>query len=327
MPENLYLGIGIIILLITIYDFFYTTLSGSGAGFISEYISIISDKIIQLSVKSFGRGIYRIHGLFVNLTVLAVWIVLIWFGLFLVFSWNPEAITNSDGRPAGLLERLYFTGYILSTLGIGNFKPTSGVFEMATAVFSFFGFVFFTSSMTYFISVSSALVNKRTLAKSIYNLGTSPKEISSKFLALDSSYSYQQLNSLQEMIDKHLVNHHAYPVIHFYTEPKPMNCLSLNLTRLDEALSVLIVSDEAGELQEEMEPARSSITYFLNYLEESFSNSLPAVNNPIDGKNFPYKGGGLKNENLENRRRILERLFKSEGFTWEDVFKVNSTES
>lgn len=317
--EIFYLFTGFFILLFTIYDFFYTTLSGSGAGFISEHISIFSDRIVQNLVNVFGRSTYKIHGLFVNLMVLSVWVLLIWMGLFLVYSWNPEAITNSNGRPANFVERLYYTGYVLSTLGLGNFKPTSEFFEVITALFSFFGFIFFTSSMTYFISVSSALVNKRTLTKSIFNLGKSPGEIANKFLSLDSSYAYQQLLNLQEMIDKHSVNHHAYPVIHFYTEAEPKNCLSLNLTRLDEALSILIDSEDGGELQQELEPVRSSVTYFLENLSESFSKSLPTVEKPVEKNQFSYSGNVLEGEDLENRRLVLEELFKSEGFTWNDV--------
>lgn len=321
MLEYIYLGIGSLILVVTIYDFFSTTLSGSGAGFIAEKISIFSDRIIQLLVKAFGRSVYKVHGLFVNLMVLAVWILLVWLGLFLVYSWNPEAITNSNGRPANLWERLYFTGYIISTLGLGNFKPISGFFEIVTSVFSFFGFIFFTSSMTYFISVSSALVNKRTLAKSIFNLGKSPQEIANKFLFLDSSYSYQQMLNLQEMIDKHSVNHHAYPVVHFYTESKPQKSLSLNLARLDEALSILIEYKDGGELQQELEPVRSSLTYFLENLEENFSNSLPTVKKSTDQSIFSYQGNVLKGEDLIKRRQVLEKLFISEGFTWEDVLE------
>ncbi|WP_169578557.1 potassium channel family protein [Salinimicrobium terrae] len=317
--EIFYLFIGVFILMFTIYDFFFTTLSGSGAGFISEHTSIFSDRIIQKLVKVFGRSIYKTHGLFVNLMVLAVWILLVWLGLFLVYSWNPEAITNSNGRPANFVERLYYTGYILSTLGLGNFKPTSEFYEIVTALFSIFGFIFFTSSMTYFISVSSALVNKRTLTKSIFNLGKSPGEIANKILSLNSSYAYQQLLNLQEMIDKHSVNHHAYPVIHYYTEAKPKNCLSLNLTRLDEALSILIDSEDGRELQQELEPVRSSITYFLENLSENFSRSLPTVENPVDKNQLPYSGNVLKGEDLKNRRRVLEKLFKSEDFTWKDV--------
>src|SRR5690606_21164350 len=108
------------------------------------------------------------------LKVLSVWIILVWVGLFLVFTSNPEAIVNSDGIAANLWERLYFTGYVLSTLGMGNFYPTSPFFEILTSFFSFFGFIFFTSSITYFLSVSSALVKKRLLAKTINNLGKSP---------------------------------------------------------------------------------------------------------------------------------------------------------
>ena len=173
--------------------------------------------------------------------------------------------------------------------------------------------------MTYFISVSSALVNKRTLTKSIYNLGKSPKEIAEKFIQLNSSYAYQQLLNLQEMIDKHSVNHHAYPVIHFYTESKPKNCLSLNLARLDEAFSILIDSPDAGELQQELEPARSSITHFLKNLDENFSESLPRIKNYADAARFPYKGNVLKGENLDNRRRFLQKFLKGEGFDWDHV--------
>lgn len=319
MQEYLYLVIGVFILLFSIYDFFFTTLSGSGAGFIAEHVSIFSNKVIQLSVKSFGRSAYKIHGLFVNLMVLVVWILLVWFGLFLVFSWNPEAITNSNGRVASAIERLYFTGYVLSTLGIGNFKPISPFFEILTSAFSYFGFIFFTSSMTYFISVSSALVNKRTLAKNINSLGQNPQQIASKFLSMDSSYSYQQFLDLQDKIDKHAVNHHAYPVVHFYTEAEPKNCVSLNLARLDEALSILIKSKEGGKLQEELEPLRTSITSFLQNLDENFSKSMPKIKNPVDRSKFSYQGKALKNEDLENRRRILEELFKSEGFKWDDI--------
>lgn len=315
----IYLVAGVIILLLVIYDFFFTTLSGSGAGFISKHVCNFSDKVIKLAVKPIGRNGYKFNGLFVNLMTLLVWILLVWLGLFLLYSWNPEAITNSNGRVANVFERLYYTGYIISTLGIGNFKPTSGFFEIVTSCFAFFGFIFFTSSMTYFISVSSALVNKRSLAKSIYNLGENPEQIVGQLLSFDSSYSYQQLLSLQEMIDKHSVNHKAYPVIHFYTETKPKNCLSINLARLDEALSILIHSKEGEKLREELKPVRSSVSSFLQNLDESFSNSMPTVKNPLDPAKLPYEEKAGKSEDQESRRRILEKLFKSEGFEWKDV--------
>jgi hypothetical protein len=117
---TLFLISGILLLLLTMYDFFFTTLSGGGAAFITRFITFLSHKLLQLGVRFFGRVVYRMSGMAVNLSVLLVWVLLIWIGLFLIFSSNPDAIVNNDNRAAGNWERLYFTGYTLSTLGMGT---------------------------------------------------------------------------------------------------------------------------------------------------------------------------------------------------------------
>lgn len=38
----------------------------------------------------------------------------------------------ANGEPAGLVDRLYFTGYTVFTLGNGDFKPGSGIWQIAT---------------------------------------------------------------------------------------------------------------------------------------------------------------------------------------------------
>ncbi|QED38167.1 hypothetical protein FK178_10755 [Antarcticibacterium arcticum] len=311
--------IGIAILLVVMYDFFFTTLSGSGAGFISKIIARLSHKVIQVLVKLFGRQVYSYSGLFVNLKVLAGWILLVWTGLFLVYSSHPDAIVNNEGMVANLWERLYFTGYVLSTLGMGNFYPTSGFFEILTGVFSFFGFIFFTSSITYFLSVSSALVKKRILAKTINNLGNSPAEITASFKSLDKSYTLQQLQALQEMVDEHAVNHQAYPVIHYYSHPEPVVCLSINLTRLDEALSHLLRKDEMVEFRKELNPLRNSLTNLLDHIYDNFSKEIPSTETFKSGKSPGAGLPGVEDKNLEYRRRVLDSLLRSEGFNWKDV--------
>lgn len=322
--ETFYLILGVFLLLLVMFDFFYTTLSGSGAGFISESVSNIGHTTISWFVHFFGRGMYRYSGLLVNFLVAATWMLMVWMALFLVFSSNPEAIVNSDGRMADNYERLYFTGYTLSTLGMGNFNPTTGFFEILTSSFSFFGFIFFTSSMTYFLSVSSAVINKRTLARSIYNLGNSPEKIVQKFLDLDASYCYNQFLVLQEMIDRHAVNHLAYPVVHFYSHPNRDVCLSLNITRLDEAVTILLNSEKGEELQNELRPLRSSLTHFLDYINTNFSSSLPKNKNddstPLP---LPYDVIATDKSDLEHRRVILGGLLRSENFEWEDVNPVS----
>lgn len=318
MSETLMLILGAAVLILVIYDFFFTTLSGSGTGFITEYTSLISDKVIRASASLFGRKTYNFRGLLVNLTVLALWIILIWLGLFLIYSSNPEAITNSNGRVANVWERIYFTGYIISTLGMGNFKPTSAFFELLSGFFSVFGFIFFTTSMTYFISISSALVNKRTITKSIISLGDTPQKISQKLLKISPTHFFQQLVSLQTMIDRHVVNHHAYPAVHFYSHANKEDSFSLGISRLDEALSLLQASND-HKFQEDLKLIRESLSNFFKNLEKDFSNSLPQAKNQGDFSELPYKINPDDLKDLQYRRLLLERLLKSEGYGIKEI--------
>lgn len=321
MLEIILLIFGIIILLLGMYDFFFTALSGTGAGSIAKYFSHGTYKALQITQSYFGRRIYSFSGLLVNVIVLAVWLLMVWLGLFLIFSSEPEMVTNNSGRIANFWERLYFTAYTLSTLGIGNFAPTTGLAEILTSCFSFFGFIFFTSSMTYFVSVSSAVVNKRTLTRSIHNLG-GPLEIAEKLLNLNPSNSFQQALALQEMIDRHATNHQSYPVIHYYAQPEPDASLNINLVRLDEAVTIILHAENKDELKKELEPLRSSLTNFFHHIEKkisrNFSNTKTAVGFSFE---IPYNTRSSDNEKLLQRRKLLLSLLQSEGFDWQTVFQ------
>ncbi|HEY9186020.1 MAG TPA: ion channel [Salegentibacter sp.] len=321
--SGIYLLIGILLLLIAIHDFFFTTLSGSGTGFLSRKISVIADKLIQICVKICGRKVYNYNGLFVNLMILFSWLLLIWIGLFLIYTSNPEAITNSSGRMANHWERLYFTSYTLSTLGMGNFKPNTPIFELLTGSFSFFGFIFFTSAMTYFLSVSSALINKRSLSKSVYNMGESPQAIAKSILSFDSSFRNQQILELQKMIDRHSVNHHAYPVVHFYRKEKKKDSFGINIARLDETVSILLNSQESKKFREELLLLRNSLSGLFEDIEENFSSNHSTAKDMKDSFNFTQLDLEKASKDLKNNRRITGDLLKSENFTWKDVYSKN----
>lgn len=319
MTETINLILGIILLLLVMYDFFYTTLSGSGAGFITHFFASLTHQFNQLLGKAFGRGIFKYSGLIVNLTVLAVWVFLAWAGLYFIYSSDPGGIVNNDGRIANNWERLYHTGYTLSTLGIGDFKPNTPVFQILTSFFSFFGFIFFTSSMTYLISVANALVNKRTLTRAIQNLGKSPQGIKQSFLKLDTSYSYQQILSLQEMVDKLYVNHQAYPVLHYFNHPSSEVALSVNFSRLDEAVTMLLTAPNAQHLQKEVRLLQNSLTNFLNLINESYSRTTPKNAGPASSLQLSYEKEEVGKDGLNHRRKVLKGFLQSENFKWEDV--------
>ncbi len=327
--EAFNLILGILLLSLTFYDFFYTALSGGGAGFITKFIADSGHKLLYFGAKITGRKIYSLSGMVVNLAVLATWVILIWLGLHLVFSFDPDAIVNDNGRPADTWERLYFTGYVLSTLGLGNFKPVTPAFEMLTSIFSFFGFVFFTSSMTYLISVSSGVIHKRSLALSIRHMGKTPEEMVYRLLNQDEFLSRLKLSSLQEKIERHCTNLQAYPVLHYFSNPEKNDSINLNITALDETISILFYSKEGEKLKNTITPLRASLTYYLKHVEQNFSRSLQKQEGP-DVHKLPgwdiISSSFVSDPELFHRRKILGGLLKKENLKWQDVYR-NKTSS
>ena len=324
MVDLVFLISGFVILTLTLYDFFYTTLSGSGTAYLSKNCALLTHKVVLLVDRKISRRIFKISGMLINLTTLAVWVLLIWLGLFLVYSYNPEAITNSNGREATAVERLYFTGYVLSTLGIGNFKPVSPFFEILTSLFSFFGFVFFSTSMTYLLSVSSAVVNKRSLASSIRTLGSSPIEIVKRFRKMDSSFCYQQILNLQQMINQFSTYFQAYPVLHFYHNTDEAVSMSTNITKLDEAVSIMLNNPQFSSYHEELQLLRDSLNQFFKHIKSRFeqkSGSEPDINWYKSRLSEDLlKEGFSQDETLTERRKVLTSLLQNENRSWKDIF-------
>lgn len=324
MEESIYLIVGIALLILALCDFFYTTLSGSGAAYISKPCATMVHKLVLLLEKKMGRKVLKISGLTVNLAVLSTWVLLIWLGLFLVYSSNSEAIVNSSGKEASAVERIYYTGYVLSTLGVGNFQPTTPIFEILTSLFSFFGFVFFSTSMTYLLSVSSAVVQKRSLALSIRSLGVTPAEIVKRLLELDLNFSFQQVSGLQQMVHQLSVYYQAYPVLHFYHNTDDASSLSVNLAALDEAISIMLNSSEFISLHKELQSLRGSINLLLEHLKQRFGDK-EGKNPDINWYKLPLpervlQEGFSGNPDLSDRRKVLTSLLHNENRNWKDVY-------
>jgi hypothetical protein len=209
---------------------------------------------------------------------------------------------------------------------MGDFKPVSPFFEILTSIFSFFGFVFFTTSMTYLISLSSGIINKRTIALWIHHLGSTPEEVAKNLIPKDISYYYQRISSLQEMIDRHYVNHQAYPVLHHYVNTDTASSFSLHFAMLDEAVNILIFKGQDKNFTSELLPLRNSITAFLEKMQQKYSTSSDKEIELFSKLPFDIQNEALPHENisLKQRREVLSQMLKSEGFSWNDVFSTEA---
>jgi hypothetical protein len=336
MAEAFYLIIGFVILLTVSFDFFYTTLSGNGAAFFTSSLQALLHRFQLLLLPIVGRRVFTLSGVFINLGVLVFWVISIWVALFLVFSSDPDAIVHTTNlQAANSTDRLYYTGYVLSTLGNGDFKATKPLFQMLTGIFSFFGFIFFTTSMTYLVSVSSAVIHKRSLAMTIRKLGRTPSEIIKNLFELDPRFFVYQISLLQQMIDHHSVNQHAYPVLHYYANAEEGSSLSINIAALDEAVSMLLCRRKDRRFQKEIGLLRYSLDQFMQHMKVKYnqiteSGSTIHINwaeLDLPEEIHQHGFGTDETQDLDKRRQVLFSLLKTEGYQWKNVYQTDLDKS
>ena len=241
--------------------------------------------------------------------------------MFLVFTFDKESIIESNGEIANSIERLYYTGSVLSTLGMGNFYPVSTFSNILTNVFSFAGFIFFITSMTYLISVYAAVINKSDFSIEIQKLVNHPLEVIHSLKQFEKDFRLIQIHSLKEKLDRVTQQYKAYPIIYYYHNSEIELSFSRNLAVFDEAITLILASSQ--DFPEEWKYIRKSMNSFLEFHLNNNENILATIKLKIDQQikaSVNYPSEFLKDEELIQRRKILQHLLSSENLDWSNVY-------
>lgn len=242
MPPFVLMLTGILILLITLYDLCRTTISLSGAGPITSWVC----KPLWYLARRFhitcrAPRLLKAMGPVLALLLLVIWVVLSWFGWWLIFSSQPDAVVDSATyQTAGFLERAYFVGYTLTTLGYGDLVPLGAGWRITAIVTAINGFALFTLAVTYWLSIVSSVVKKRKLALFINMLGETPLAI------LDNTRDqggFETLGAEVEKVIEEIIEigqqQRAYPILHYYRTDHVREALPVVLTRIYIALQIV----------------------------------------------------------------------------------------
>lgn len=150
-------------------------------------------------------------------------IVVIWYfwmnvGWFLIFASAKAPIINSSlGSAPGTLERLYYTGSTLSTLGLGDYIPQGFPWTLMSNMASFGATFLITISLSYVLPVISAANKRKELAEHINALGDGPYEIiECSWAKHRGEFSNQHISSVMSMLNGLAHQHLIYPVLHFF---------------------------------------------------------------------------------------------------------------
>lgn len=261
---------GALLLALVAYDLFATTLTLTRGGPLTAFLNRVARSVLTPWV--FRSKLLRAKiGALLLVAVWITWLFVGWLGWFLIFSSDPAAVVNAEDRtPASLVERMYFTGYTISTLGVGDFTPNTDFYRVLVGIAGGFGFGIFTLSITYLMPVVSAASRERGLARTIHSLGESPADIvASSFDGRGFGPLLTRLRPIESALSTLEPLHAAYPVLQYFLATSKIQALDLAAARLFAVAQLLRygVHPEVRPHPYELHPLIAGLTDYLRALE------------------------------------------------------------
>ncbi|SFR43932.1 Ion channel [Marinobacter daqiaonensis] len=221
---------GLVLILIVMADFVRTTLTTKGEGPLSSVVSGVLRNLAKLSIRM-GHRPSEVLGAICVISIGSVWLAGLWVGWVLVFMGIPDAIAHSGSKVGiGIYDIVYFVGFNLSSLGIGDLAPRNPMAQMATVLTSFSGLLVITLIVTYAISVVGAVVARRVLAFKLYLVGGHKGEFltefpgEKEFAAWVGEISKELVSCTEQRL--------AYPVLDCFTSKDERFSLPVQLAAL-----------------------------------------------------------------------------------------------
>lgn len=171
---------------------------------------------------------------------------------FALFLWPAlgTGIQASSGKtPTDFATAFYYSGYTLTTLGVGDLVPKTGFWRFVTVLEAAIGFSIITAALTYLLSVYNALTRRNSFALSLHHRSGDEANAAALLIRLKirlKGYSnfepaMSEISSITRDLLFLLESHHAYPVLHYFRFPEPHYALArIALISLD--LAALIKS-------------------------------------------------------------------------------------
>ena len=316
---------GVLLLALTHYDALHTTVA-RGGGPLTQSVSWL---VRRLPIPHPGNVVL--------LTVIALWATLLWTGWALVFL-SPDGgiVSASTGEPANASSRVYFAGYTLVTLGLGDFQPEGAVWQILTTLAALSGLFVLTLSISYVLPVLQAAVARRAAAAALWSLGETPEDVVRTLWDGEgiSSAGSSHLTAIGPTLMLLAQQHIAYPLLHHYHGLRRREAFAPSLAAFDEALSILEHALGVSVPAAAFKPARSGVAALLDRLDGQMiepadeAPPIPSLD-ALRRDGFPVCSDeafreALAEETCASRRRLLLGLVRAEARTWDDV--LNATD-
>ncbi|MGB7439976.1 MAG: ion channel [Coleofasciculaceae cyanobacterium] len=324
--------LGSLILILLTVDVLVTTLTLGGGGLVTGRLSSwLWWVALQVHKWRSNHRFLTITGWTILVGVALLWYTSCWLGWTILFSSYETAVVNASSKqPASLWEIIYFTGYTLSTLGMGDYQPQGAFWQLATAIASTNGFFLVTLTFAYLLPVVSSATAKRQLAVYITSLGGTADDIVTRaWNGKDFGQFDQHLISLAPMLSQLGESHLTYPVLHYFHSVDRTKAIALSLVTLDDALTLLEYGVKESHRPDPaaLGTVRRASAAFLITLKSAYLE--PASDNPPLPSLEPLRVLGIPTvsdqefweatKNITRRRRLLLAFVENDGWVWDTI--------
>ncbi len=319
--QTIQIALGLFIVVLIFLDFFHTTISGNGFGIFSRIINQLLNRII---LQNRNRKIFLYSGITHLLVTTFLWLAILFLGVFIIYTADEQMVVHgTTGIPATKVERFYFTGFVLSTLGVGDFVPGNEVSKVLTGIMSFSGFILITTGLTYLLSVINAVLAKKQLSFFISTIGEDVEEIYNYFKKQDDlSTLISDASSLRQQILQNASSYLAFPMSNYFLSRERKSALIVQLATLYEVLMVERLKWHKETIQ--YEKLTSIINAIQKYLDLGLEEPEAGEYNPEELntlRSFWKKHGFDFTSNSYVDKQFSSSL-QYAGWHWKDVYRL-----
>lgn len=178
---------------------------------------------VRRSTRGFGAsrraGARAFAGPILAASAIAVWVVWLIAGFAILYITIPGAWEGSpDGTFAPFGEAFYYSGYVATTLGLGDLAPGTPLMRVLTVSEAVAGFALFAVSMTYLLAVAQSLGRLEELA---FELAAARDLFTPTRRHVQGSADGARLNRWARGLLGAAVAHRQYPLIQFFRPTDP----------------------------------------------------------------------------------------------------------
>lgn len=236
---------GAVLVVLAALDIFFTILfPGSGRGPLRRPVT----RVVWLGLRAIAkrwsgrrrRSVLAYAGPIQIVATLSSWFLALLLGWAMIYkpALGTEITAASGLTDTSWSTALYYSGFTLTTLGVGDIAANSGVYRILTVIEAAMGFSFFGMTITYFLSVYSALLTRNAFAEGLHQKSCRQSDgarlIANMAVDGDLRGAREELESSAATLRRIQQAQHFYPVMRYFQYRMPHHGLPrVLMTALD----------------------------------------------------------------------------------------------